>query len=53
MNGARISRVIYEANISHNIAQEYLEMLNEKELIRQENGLFITTEKGKLFQELA
>ena len=32
---------------------EYLEMLNEKELIRQENGLFITTNKGKVFQEMA
>jgi predicted transcriptional regulator len=28
-------------------------MLKEKELIRHENGLFITTDKGKVFQELA
>jgi len=27
--------------------------LNEKELIRHENGLFITTNKGKVFQEMA
>jgi predicted transcriptional regulator len=28
-------------------------MLNEKELIRHENGLFTTTDKGKVFQEMA
>jgi predicted transcriptional regulator len=53
MNGARISHIVNKANINYNLAQEYLEMLNEKELVRQENGLFITTEKGKIFQEIA
>jgi predicted transcriptional regulator len=28
-------------------------MLKEKELIKHENGLFITTDKGKIFQEMA
>jgi predicted transcriptional regulator len=28
-------------------------MLKEKELIRNENGLFITTDKGKIFQDIA
>ena len=42
-----------EVNLNFNIAQKYLEMLNEKELIRHENGLFITTDKGKVFQEMA
>jgi len=28
-------------------------MLKDKELIRHENGLFITTEKGKVYQEMA
>lgn len=28
-------------------------MLKDKELIRHENGLFITTDKGKVFQEMA
>jgi hypothetical protein len=27
--------------------------LSEKELIRHESGLFITTDKGKIFQEMA
>ena len=53
MNGAKKSHIVYEVNINFNIAQKYLEMLNEKELIRHESGLFITTNKGKVFQEMA
>jgi predicted transcriptional regulator len=53
MNGAKKSHIVYEVNINFNIAQKYLEMLNEKELIRNESGLFITTKKGKVFQEMA
>jgi predicted transcriptional regulator len=36
-----------------NIAHKYLKILNEKELVRHEDGLFITTSKGKNFQEIA
>jgi predicted transcriptional regulator len=53
INGAKKTHIVYEVNLNFNIAQKYLEMLNEKELIRQENGLFITTNKGKVFQEIA
>ena len=53
MNGAKKTHIVYEVNLNFNIAQKYLEMLREKELIRQENGLFITTDKGKVFQEMA
>jgi predicted transcriptional regulator len=53
MKGAKKSHIVYEVNINFNIAQKYLEMLNEKELIRNESGLFITTNKGKVFQEMA
>ncbi|MGV8078292.1 MAG: winged helix-turn-helix domain-containing protein [Methanosarcina sp.] len=53
MNGAKKTHILYEANLNFNIAQKYLEMLNEKELIRHENGLFITTNKGKVFQKMA
>jgi predicted transcriptional regulator len=52
-NGAKKTHIVYEVNLNFNIAQKYLEMLNEKELIRHENGLFITTDKGKVFQEMA
>ncbi|MCC4771009.1 hypothetical protein FXV91_12755 [Methanosarcina sp. DH2] len=52
-NGAKKTHIVYEVNLNFNIARKYLEMLKEKELIRHENGLFITTDKGKIFQELA
>ena len=40
-------------NLNFNIAHEYLEMLKDKELIKHENGLFTTTNKGKVFHEMA
>ncbi len=52
MNGAKKTHIVYAVNLNFNIAQDYLEMLNEKELIRHENGLFTTTNKGKVFQEM-
>ena len=53
MNGANKTHIVNEANINFNIASRYLEMLNEKELIKHENGLFITTDKGKIFHGIA
>ena len=53
MKGAKKTHIVYDVNLNFNIAHKYLEMLNEKELIRHENGLFVTTSKGKVFQEMA
>jgi predicted transcriptional regulator len=53
MNGAKKTHIVYGANLNFNITHKYLEMLKEKELIRHENGLFITTDKGKVFQAMA
>jgi len=53
MNGANKTHIVNEANINFNIASRYLEMLNEKELIKHENGFFITTDKGKIFHGIA
>ena len=53
MNGIKKTQLVYEANLNFRICRKYLEMLDEKELIKHENGLFITTEKGKVFQEIA
>ena len=52
-NGAKKTHIVYEVNLNFNIAKKYLDLLGEKELIRHENGLFITTDKGKIFQEMA
>jgi predicted transcriptional regulator len=53
MKGSNKTRIVYEANINFNIATRYLEMLKDKELIMHEKGLFITTDKGKVFHEVA
>jgi predicted transcriptional regulator len=53
MNGATKTHIIYAAKLNFNIAQKYLGILNEKELIKHENGLFTTTNKGKIYQEIA
>lgn len=53
MSGAKKSHIVCNANVNFNIASEYLEMLKEKEFIRLENGIYITTDKGKSFQEIS
>jgi predicted transcriptional regulator len=53
MNGATKTHIIYATKLNFTITQKYLALLKEKELIRQENKLFITTNKGKAFQEMA
>lgn len=53
IKGATKTHIIYEAKLNFTVAQKYLEMLNEKELIRIENGLITTTDKGKVFQKMA
>ena len=53
MDGANKNRIVHEVKINFGVAKKYLQMLNEKELIRYEKGLFITTDKGRVFQEMA
>ena len=53
MYGANKNRIVSEVKINFGVAKKYLQMLNEKELIRYEKGLFITTDKGRVFQEMA
>jgi predicted transcriptional regulator len=53
MNGAKKTHVVYEANLNFNIAAKYLKTLKDKELVTHENGLFITTDKGKAFYAMA
>jgi len=53
MKGSNKSRIVCEANVNFNIATKYLEMLKDRELIIHEKGLFITTDKGKVFREVA
>jgi predicted transcriptional regulator len=52
-NGEKKTHIVYKTKLNFNVAQKYLEMLTDKELIRYENGIFMTTDKGKVFQEMA
>jgi predicted transcriptional regulator len=52
-NGAKKTQIVYATKLNFKHAKNYLEMLKDKELIRYENGFFITTDKGKVFQEMA
>lgn len=47
MNGAKKTHIVYEVNLNFNIAQKYLELLKEKELIRHENGVLSQLIKEK------
>jgi predicted transcriptional regulator len=53
MNGVKKTHIVNEANLNFIIVDKYLEMLKDKELIMHENGLFTTTNKGKVFHEMA
>jgi predicted transcriptional regulator len=53
MSGAKKTHIIQEVNLNFIIAQEYLKMLENKELVKFENGLFFTTDKGKVFLNMA
>jgi predicted transcriptional regulator len=52
-NGAKKTHIVYATKLNFKHAKNYLEMLTDKELIRYENGIFTTTDKGKVFQEMA
>jgi predicted transcriptional regulator len=52
-NGAKKTHIAYATKLNFKHAENYLEMLIDKELIRYENETFITTNKGKVFQEMA
>jgi predicted transcriptional regulator len=53
MKGATKTHIIYETKLNFTVVQSYLELLKEKDLIRQEDKLFITTNKGIVFQEIS
>jgi len=54
--GARVTRVVYGANLNFKLFKEYLEELKEAGLVVEDGKLIRTTEKGaqflNLFQEL-
>ncbi len=53
LEGAKKTHIVYSANLNFEVVNKYLALLKEKGLIEQNDNIYITTEKGKEFQEIA
>ncbi|MDW7733361.1 MAG: winged helix-turn-helix domain-containing protein [Methanolobus sp.] len=53
MNGAKKTQIVYGANLNSTIANKYLERLEDKQLIEQRGNMFVTTDKGRVYKDLA
>ncbi|WP_340818103.1 winged helix-turn-helix domain-containing protein [Methanolobus sp. WCC4] len=53
MHGAKKTHIVYNANLNSTIANKYLSTLEEKELIERKENIFITTDKGRAYEEIA
>ncbi|WP_406661156.1 winged helix-turn-helix domain-containing protein [Methanolobus sp. ZRKC3] len=53
MNGAKKTQIVYGANLNSTIANKYLTRLEDKALIIHDDGLFLTTDKGRLYKDMA
>ena len=51
--GAKKTEIVYGANLNSNITNKYLDMLKQKDLIKQQDNIFMTTDKGRYYQEIA
>jgi predicted transcriptional regulator len=52
-NGANITAIIRKARLNYSMSKHYLMLAHDNEYIQHENGMFFTTEKGKVFIETA
>lgn len=53
LEGAKKTHIVYSANLNFEMVNRYLEILEEKGLIERKGNLYVTTSKGKEFQEIA
>jgi predicted transcriptional regulator len=53
MDGAKKTQIVYGANLNSTIANKYLARLEEKHLIEQKGNLFVTTDKGRMYKDMA
>ena len=51
-NGAKKTWLMYKANLSYELTNNYINKLVEKELIIQKDGLYYLTEKGMKLLDL-
>jgi len=52
LEGAKKTHIVYHANLNFEVINKYLTLLQDKELIEKRDNIYVTTEKGKQFQEL-
>ncbi len=53
MEGARKTHIVYSANLNFDMVNRYLVMLEDKGLIEHKGNIYVTTAKGKEFQDIA
>ncbi|TQD25329.1 hypothetical protein FKV42_09855 [Methanolobus vulcani] len=53
VDGAKKTQIVYGANLNSTIANKYLTRLEEKQLIMQKDNIFVTTDKGKMYKDMA
>ena len=53
IDGAKKTHIVYSANLNFDVVNRYLEMLEKKGLIEQNEDLYMTTEEGKKFKDMA
>lgn len=53
LEGAKKTHIVYRANLNFEVVNRYLSLLKEKGLIEQKDNIYVTTDKGKKFQEIA
>lgn len=52
LEGAKKTHIVYRANLNFDVINRYLVLLQDRGLIVKRDNLYVTTEKGKEFQEL-
>lgn len=53
LDGAKKTQIVYGANLNSVIANKYLTTLEQKQLIEQKENIFVTTDKGRQYREVA
>lgn len=53
MQGAKKTNIVYNANLNSTIANKYLVSMQDNLLVEQKGDMFITTEKGRKYKEIA
>ena len=52
-NGAKKTQIVYGANLNSTIANKYLVRLEDKNLIAHKGDIFVITDKGRIYKEMA